>query len=810
VFVTRDEQALYVAWRCVEPLINKLRVDGAKRDDQVWTGDCVELFVTPEPSGRTYYHFVLNPRGILFDELNERFGREKSVAWNAEWEGAARIGKGEWTAEMRIPFAAVGLEPKPGCLFAISACRQRMPEKEWQANSATFGGFHTPQHFALAHFGKFADGALLGVPTLRAEGEQLVARSFLSVGKPARGRLRLKASLCSDGGRHTVASQRLAPVDFAFPEFVITLPDEVGSASLVVEVRSGDELLDAAAISFKPPRTPPAHVAFGALLARLSSCAVWTASATRKVHLDQPLPETVADGIEIAAARNDTEAFQIVLTPTATLSDVRVDCSSFVPPRGWGRGIASRHVTVRRVGYVPVTRPTDRRGYEGMWPDPLLPITSPPELEPGRHHTFWLTVYVPKGAPAGIHTAQLTVSAGGNVVCRVPVRLRVFDFTLPDEPRVRTAYGLGFGSVCQWQGLKTDADKRMVAGLYLDDFMRHRVSPYGPLWPDWYKLTVKGDDFEIDFSAFDAAAKRTLDARHFNGFNYGWGGTSVPAKLGDRKRFTPEYNKLHQRIHHTICEHFKKNGWLHKAYVYWFDEPREDQYDYVVKGMKLLRAAHPEVQRLLTEQPEEPLYGHVDIWCPVLSQYDRTQELCKERQRLGDQVWWYVCCGPRAPYPNNFTDHPAVTHRIRFWMLWKHRVQGSLYWSTTYWRTNPWKDAASIPPRGGFWGNGDGYLVFPPVREKSKEPVLSGPIDTIRWELIREGLEDIEWLYTLEERLSQASWWRFAARSKAKRALRAARRLVPSFTDYEMDPEKLYAVRLRIGEAIERLGKPKP
>ena len=89
------------------------------------------------------------------------------------------------------------------------------------------------------------------------------------------------------------------------------------------------------------------------------------------------------------------------------------------------------------------------------------------------------------------------------------------------------------------------------------------------------------------------------------------------------------------------------------------------------------------------------------------------------------------------------------------------------------------------------------------------DPVLSGPIDTLRWELIREGLEDVEWLTTLEERLAKAPWWRFGARSQAARALRAARRLVPSLTDYEMDPDRLYAVRLRIGEAIERLGVPR-
>ena len=819
VYVARDNDALYVAWHCTEPETGKLVIAGAARDDKVWTGDCVELFVAPEPSGRTYRHFILNPKGVRFDELCEDFGRTKAAAWDAQWEGAAQTGEGAWTAEMRIPFDSLGFAPKEGMLFALQACRQRTPLKEWQASAATFGGFHAPQHFALARVAAAQRPLVVGTPSLRVEDGKVVASSVLSALGPVGEPLSLRATLQADGGRRTVAAQPVEPARLTFREFVLQPVEDAASASLLIEVRSAERVLDAAAVSFKPPRKPLVRKPFGALLARMSSCAVWTASATRKVQLDQPLPSTVTDAVHIAAARNDTEAFQLVLTPTTDIEDVELALffTGVHPRAGTARPKTGEQLktllkdfdgSIRRVGYVPVTRPTDRRGREGLWPDPLLPVDGPMRIEPGRHHPFWVSLYVPEGAVAGTYELELKVTAGGKTFVTVPIRLRVFDFVLPEEPAVRTAYGLNYGSVCQWQGIESDADKRKVADLYLDNFMRHRVSPYDPLWPARYEVAIDGKQIEIDFAAFDAAAKRTLDARHFTGFNYGWGATSVPATLGGHERFSPEYNRLHQLVHNGVCAHLARHGWLDKAYVYWLDEPTEEQYDHVVKGMKLLRAAHPDLQRLLTEQPEEPLYGHVDIWVPVLSQYDRTQDLCKERQELGEEVWWYVCCGPKAPYPNNFTDHPAITHRIRFWMLWKHGVDGSLYWSTTYWRTNPWEDAASIPPNGGFWGNGDGYLLFPPVREKSAEPVVSGPIDTIRWELIREGLEDVEWLYELGYRLDGASRWRIGAHAQARRALRAARRLVPSFTDYEMDPDRLYAVRQRIGEAIERLGEP--
>ena len=43
--VTYDDRALYVAIRCSEPRMDALEVVGARRDDNVWMGDSVDLFV---------------------------------------------------------------------------------------------------------------------------------------------------------------------------------------------------------------------------------------------------------------------------------------------------------------------------------------------------------------------------------------------------------------------------------------------------------------------------------------------------------------------------------------------------------------------------------------------------------------------------------------------------------------------------------------------------------------------------------------------------------------------------------------------
>jgi len=318
----------------------------------------------------------------------------------------------------------------------------------------------------------------------------------------------------------------------------------------------------------------------------------------------------------------------------------------------------------------------------------------------------------------------------------------------------------------------------------------------------------------FDFADFDKAASKYLDGYKFNGFRF----PAVPGRLGPFVRFEDGFKKLHKRVFGRMVDHLREKGWLDKAYAYWFDEPSEDEYPYVNEGMDLLKENCPGLARLLTEQVEDELIGHVNLWVPVLSRYDPIK--CQLRQAHGERVWWYVCCGPRAPYPNNFIDHPAINHRIRFWMMEKYGVTGSLYWSTTYWYgkdrkfRSPWEDAMSINPRGGHWGCGDGMMFYPPCREPSDKPVVEPPVISIRLELLREGLEDREYFWTLRRELKRVrdlldalpperKVAALAVIRQAERALGAPDRLAESLTEYTKDPRDIFRERDRIARAIE-------
>lgn len=302
---------------------------------------------------------------------------------------------------------------------------------------------------------------------------------------------------------------------------------------------------------------------------------------------------------------------------------------------------------------------------------------------------------------------------------------------------------------------------------------------------------------DVDFSSFIPSARYALDELGFSDYNIcsaldmGW--------LWRNEILSVEEKLLYTKLGKKVEDELKKHNWLRKAYCYWYDEPEESAYPFVIKGMRLLKATFPNVRRLLTEQPEPPLYRYVDLWVPVLPLYN--EERCKERQRVGQEVWWYVCCGPRHPYPNNFIDYPGIEHRIRLWMNWKYNVTGDLYWSTTYWHKNPWQIPMSYwPDDKGMWGNGDGYLLYPPQRGEAKEKMICGPVPSIRMKLIREGIEDTEYLWMLQEKVGKMK----SPPKEAVEALNLARSLVPSLTEFCRSPEELQLVRLKVATALEK------
>lgn len=593
-------------------------------------------------------------------------------------------------------------------------------------------------------------------------------------------------------------------------------------------------LLASCSALFAAPAPPPKLDAtgYGERLPSNGGVTLWWCDSTWKVGRNRPAPEAAGEAVRLAAARNEFEAAQLVVRPEKALAGLSARATALAGPGG--AAIPADAVRLLRARYLKVTAPTDGWGQAGDWPDPLPPFDAPLDVPAGANQPIWVLIRVPTSAATGDYEGRVELKAG-DWSTTVPVRLHVWDFGLPDTPRTHSALGMGVGTIFQYHGLQSEADKRAVFDQYMQCFSEHRISPYTPtpFDPIEFKFLPDADPprAEVDFRRFDAAMQQAIDRWHITSFNLpipGMGGGTFherhEGELAGHKAGTPKYEALFASAVKQVEAHLREKGWLDKAYVYWFDEPEPRDYAFVRAGMDRLKKHAPGIRRMLTEEPNDALVGAVDLWCPISDAFNAAR--AKPRQAAGEGFWWYVCTGPKSPYCTLFIDHPATSLRVWLWQTWQRDIDGILIWETTYWTSsaafpdslqNPYEDPMGYvsgysTPRGEkkHWGNGDGRFVYPPesAAAGSKTPHLEPPVTSIRWEMIRDGIEDLDYLHILADRV------RAAEGKAAPDALKQARALLevpPEITadikHYTFDPAPIYARRAAVARAIETLGR---
>ena len=293
---------------------------------------------------------------------------------------------------------------------------------------------------------------------------------------------------------------------------------------------------------------------------------------------------------------------QVVLRPEKDGELLSAEASPL--RKRWGTA-APITVRIDEVAYVQVTHPTDQTCQPGWYPDPLPPLRiaagAARRGRTSRSGSRFMCRATPQ--PGDYHgELQLKTSLGE---VQVPLRVHVYDFALPEETHLKSA--LGLGTHADQSAITTcsePADKEAVFEKYLRNFAEHRISPYS--FYDYAPIDIRfvgegtNKQAQVDFTKFDQAAARWLDEAHFNTFMLplrGMGGGTFHSRhLGELEGFkegTPEFARLFQDYLSQIETHLRERGWLAKAYTYWFDEPAPKDYEFVVDGMKRIKAAAP-------------------------------------------------------------------------------------------------------------------------------------------------------------------------------------------------------------------------
>ncbi|HEY2843867.1 MAG TPA: DUF4091 domain-containing protein, partial [Bryobacteraceae bacterium] len=180
------------------------------------------------------------------------------------------------------------------------------------------------------------------------------------------------------------------------------------------------------------------------------------------------------------------------------------------------------------------------------------------------------------------------------------------------------------------------------------------------------------------------------------------------------------------------------------------------------------------------------LDGDLEVLVPALDYLQRWEGEYDAMQKKGAELWYYTAWVPQEHYPNRLMDYPLLKTRVLHWINYTTGTTGYLHWGLNQW---------DVP--FDTFAPGDNWIIW---------PGKNGPRSSIRYEAMRAGIEDYEYLKLLEEKSAQAAqrlgMQGFDAHAYA---MAYAQRVAPSIQGFKRNPEALLETRDAVARAIEKL-----
>ncbi|MFX0101007.1 MAG: glycoside hydrolase domain-containing protein [Candidatus Hodarchaeota archaeon] len=470
------------------------------------------------------------------------------------------------------------------------------------------------------------------------------------------------------------------------------------------------------------------------LLIRTDNYGIWTVPGVMKVErsfpISMPSYATIENQIDVSAAKGEWEGFHVLVTPQpgkeVTLTNINWSNFTNVPQNAT---LNDSIMEVFLVGYL-----VDEQ------PDTLIEYPGTVIRNASEHIDLFFRLRVPRNSTEGMYENQILLTVNG-AIQPISFQLQVFNFTIPWDRHLRTAFGGG------WQ-----------TNEWFDEIEFLRISQYsmGIPFSQGSQYWWNGTAYEFDWTAYDAAFQAQLN-RGFTGIRQGYFPSSRPGGLTDE-----QWAQVQLGFLRNVSAHLESNSWLDEMgenhtwdeipYDYWIDEPPISDYQRIYdrnsiykNGTKLhplLTEEFREDSSVLYDYVEEEyrddldlLHDVVDIWCPVIGNFEPSA--VENRHAAGQEYWFYVCVGPTHPYPNLMLHEPGHNPRLLPLICARFNADGFLYWSMT---------SGNRTYRAGFEGNGDGQIAF-------TDPNTGRALPTLRLLSFSAGVEDFEYIWLMRKTL---------------------------------------------------------
>lgn len=514
---------------------------------------------------------------------------------------------------------------------------------------------------------------------------------------------------------------------------------------------------------------------------------VWFVNPLTHVFRDTP-PEPTKTW-ELHAARNEWEAVQLAVRSDRALLWMRVK----VP----AEAKQLFDLRIRFVGYIPLpansraTPPEELvRKAPADFPDPLLDLPFAP-LGANETQPIFVKVRPKQTTKHGVSTIPLIVQTPlGEQTATL--RVRVYDVDFPQRTRLWFTNWFRADNFARYHGVPEWGNEhfrwlRLYARLMREHRQNVVLVPLGLV----RVFRQPDSSFRFDFERFDrfistfekeGVAER-LELSHIGGRKTGrWEEPEfIASPIWATDELTGESVEVPlETFLQAVRDHLKETGRLKKAVLHIADEP-------IPVNAESWKALSARVHRAVPDLPRidaihvPNLEGHLEVWVPQLNYFAQWLDIYRQRQREGNEIWFYTAWVPQGKWTNRLIDFPLIKTRLLHWFNARYGAKGFLHWGWNF-----WGDVMV----GELQSPGDAFIVYP------------GPNASLRMEAQRDGIEDAELLWMLAERM---------AKLKPLTPERAAVLLEPllkpvvrDFTDFTKDPDELEAVRR---EALQRLSR---
>jgi len=519
---------------------------------------------------------------------------------------------------------------------------------------------------------------------------------------------------------------------------------------------------------------------------------VFAASSLDRIFLDGKTLQEPAytEQVSLSLARHEYESFQVVVEAVdRPVKQVSMDISDLIHENGKER-IPRGQLSWRVVGYVKTERPYYPVKYVGLWPDPLLPARAT-DIEQGQTQPFWITLYAPRHTAPGIYNGTVSVKIPDSQPREIPLTVRIYNFTLPVESSMQTAFDFyPHVTSSRYPQKDNESDEAYHARIealndnFLRTMLRYRINPILNVDPTNSEEMARVDRYRV------LGLNRFSVGKRGGTFNNNW-----PKSDQDIEKLLLTYR--------TYGEILRLNKFLNYNYIYTWDEG-EIGKPVVAKICSMIHRAYPGLKNLVCYHgfwdPEaHPEWGKdIDIWCFQIDNFD--ESAIRKLQSKGVEVWTYPSGPSGLKTPNLAMDFDSIDYRILPWLCWKYDIKGILYWCVNWWvNADPFETA-----RNTRWKqNGNGLLFYPGE---------TGPLVSLRLELIRDGMEDYEYISGLMSRLKSIRHLKRDPRytkvfEVSLRYLRVDQTVAQSMDDYNRNGEDLKQRRDIIAGQIEEFDR---